>query len=79
MLRNNHLALAALSLLTFMMFLFSCVGKMPPANYVDPFVGTAYVGHTHPSAMLPFCSRAPYQTKSPTSASASRSGAVALS
>jgi predicted alpha-1,2-mannosidase len=23
-------------------------------KYVDPFIGTAYVGHTHPSASLPF-------------------------
>ena len=23
-------------------------------DYVDPFIGTAYVGHTHPSAQLPF-------------------------
>ena len=25
-----------------------------PAQYVNPFVGTAYVGHTHPAAQLPF-------------------------
>jgi len=24
------------------------------ADYVDPFIGTAYTGHTHPSASLPF-------------------------
>ncbi len=24
------------------------------ASYVDPFIGTAYVGHTHPAAQLPF-------------------------
>lgn len=23
-------------------------------QYVDPFIGTAYVGHTHPAAQLPF-------------------------
>ncbi|MDR1336654.1 MAG: glycoside hydrolase family 92 protein, partial [Tannerella sp.] len=23
-------------------------------RYVDPFIGTAYVGHTHPAASLPF-------------------------
>ena len=25
-----------------------------PAQYVNPFIGTAYVGHTHPAAQLPF-------------------------
>ena len=23
-------------------------------QFIDPFIGTAYVGHTHPSAQLPF-------------------------
>ena len=27
---------------------------LSPADYVNPFIGTAFVGHTHPSAMLPF-------------------------
>ena len=35
----------------------SCAKKTEPAcltQYVDPFIGTASVGHTHPSATLPF-------------------------
>ncbi len=36
-----------------------CMGCSPPkqgdlTRYVDPFIGTAYVGHTHPAAQLPF-------------------------
>ena len=36
-----------------------CLGCSPSkqgdlAQYVDPFIGTAYVGHTHPAAQLPF-------------------------
>jgi len=28
--------------------------KKPLTDYVDPFIGTAYTGHTHPAASLPF-------------------------
>ncbi len=39
------------------LFLGGC-NKMVPrtdlTQYVDPFIGTAYVGHTHPAAQLPF-------------------------
>jgi predicted alpha-1,2-mannosidase len=47
--------------------IFLCAGLLPLmaacheqqpdagyAGYVDPFIGTAYVGHTHPAAQLPF-------------------------
>ncbi len=39
--------------------LVSVVGCLPSNEkdltlYVDPFIGTAYVGHTHPAAQLPF-------------------------
>ena len=54
MFRNNYFALVMLCLLVPLMSFSSCTRKVPLASYVDPFVGTAYVGHTHPSAMLPF-------------------------
>ncbi|MDR1880830.1 MAG: GH92 family glycosyl hydrolase, partial [Tannerellaceae bacterium] len=33
---------------------FDMDGKEDLTRYVDPFIGTAYVGHTHPAAQLPF-------------------------
>lgn len=45
-------------LLSICLFLgFSCCknsGTEDMTRYVDPFIGTAYVGHTHPAAQLPF-------------------------
>lgn len=40
----------------FLLLLVSCeVQKQENlTSYVDPFIGTAYVGHTHPAAQLPF-------------------------
>lgn len=38
------------------LFLFACekTKKEDLTQYADPFIGTAYLGHTHPSAQLPF-------------------------
>lgn len=40
----------------FLLFLVSCNARDQKdlTRYVDPFIGTAYVGHTHPAAQLPF-------------------------
>ena len=36
--------------------LFACNGEKTEnlSQFVDPFIGTDYVGHTHPAAQLPF-------------------------
>jgi predicted alpha-1,2-mannosidase len=44
-------------LYSIVLFLTACERPTPQEDltqYVDPFIGTAYVGHTHPSAQLPF-------------------------
>lgn len=43
-------------LFAFLPLLFSCslYEQRDLSQYVDPFIGTAYVGHTHPAAQLPF-------------------------
>jgi len=48
-----------LNILSFVFVLGGVTGcslseRPDPARYVDPFIGTAYVGHTHPAAQLPF-------------------------
>jgi putative alpha-1,2-mannosidase len=47
--------------LLFILLLFgfyACDTEFPkkerPTDWVDPFIGTAYIGHTHPAAQLPF-------------------------
>lgn len=57
MIRNN-MKLSAQSLVLILVF-FSCTQKeihekTDLTQFVDPFIGTAYVGHTHPAAQLPF-------------------------
>lgn len=33
----------------------SCTtGKLSPVDYVDPFIGTGFHGHTYPGATVPF-------------------------
>ena len=33
----------------------SCTsGKYSPVDYVDPFIGTGFHGHTYPGATVPF-------------------------
>jgi predicted alpha-1,2-mannosidase len=46
-----------ISILCYILFLSGChktITKDDLTRYVDPFIGTAYVGHTHPAAQLPF-------------------------
>ena len=48
---------STLLLLLLTLFLFSCSGEKRcglPADYVNPFIGTAGHGHTYPGAMVPF-------------------------
>ncbi len=52
--KNISLLRSFVVLLVFASCTSSMVGKKSPANFVDPFIGTATVGHTYPAATLPF-------------------------
>jgi len=55
---NTHLNLRFFQFAMFLALLgiigCSSVQQPEPASYVDPFIGTAYTGHTYPGATTPF-------------------------
>ncbi len=52
---NRHLAYVFSLLSTLVLFLCSCsTSTKEPVDYVDPFIGTDFFGHTFPGATLPY-------------------------
>ncbi|MEN6453251.1 MAG: hypothetical protein ABFD10_03265 [Prolixibacteraceae bacterium] len=50
----KNLAVLALGTAFFLPACHKTTGDGNLSRYADPFIGTAYVGHTHPAAQLPF-------------------------
>lgn len=43
-----------MQLLRFLFVALVSSGKYSPVDYVDPFIGTGFHGHTYPGATVPF-------------------------
>ncbi len=52
--RLKYLFVQLTSVLVFFLITGSAFAQSRPARYVDPFIGTAYTGHTYPGATTPF-------------------------